>query len=63
VFACVAPSSVAFLVAVFGPRETVFAVCTAVIVLGSLIAVVAGLETRGKRLGEPIGPMATMVHF
>jgi hypothetical protein len=56
VFAFIAPLSVAFLVAVFGRDEVVFLVFTAIMVLGGLVVLTAGPETRGRGLDEPAFP-------
>jgi putative MFS transporter len=50
VFAFLAPLSVASLIAFFGRDETVFLVFTAVMLVGGLIVLVAGPETRGRSL-------------
>jgi putative MFS transporter len=60
VFAFLAPLSVASLIAVFGRDETVFLAFTAVMLLGGLIVLAAGPETRGQSLDQdrPSQPLA-----
>jgi len=52
VFAFLAPLSIAFQISVFGGDQTVFLVFTAVMVLGGLIVLALGPETRGRSLEE-----------
>jgi putative MFS transporter len=52
VFAFLAPLSIALQIAVFGSDQTVFLVFTAVMVLGGLIVLAFGPETRGRSLDE-----------
>jgi putative MFS transporter len=58
VFAFLAPLSIALQVHVFGSDRTVFLVFTAVMVLGGLIVLAFGPETRGRSLDE-LAPEAT----
>ncbi len=50
VFAFLAPLSIAYQIAVFGSDRTVFLVFTAVMVLGGVIVLLFGPETRGQSL-------------
>ncbi len=52
VFAFLAPLSIAFQIAVFGGDQTVFLVFTAVMILGGLVVLVLGPETRVRSLEE-----------
>jgi putative MFS transporter len=52
VFAFLAPLSIAFQINAFGGDQTVFLVFTAVMVLGGLVVLVLGPETRGRSLEE-----------
>jgi MFS transporter, putative metabolite:H+ symporter len=52
VFAFLAPLSIAVQIAVFGGDETVFLVFTAVMILGGLVVLAIGPETRGRSLEE-----------
>jgi len=54
VFAFLAPLSVASLIATFSRDEVVFLVFTAVMLAGGLVVLLAGPETRGTRLDEPL---------
>ena len=56
VFAFLAPLSVALLIGMFGRDEVVFLVFTAIMVLGGLVVLAAGPETRGKALDVPPVP-------
>lgn len=51
-FAFLAPLSIAFQIAVLGGDQTVFLVFTAVMLLGGLVVLALGMETRGRRLEE-----------
>ncbi len=51
-FAFLAPLSIAFQIAVFGGDQTVFLVFTLVMLLGGLVVLALGIETRGRRLEE-----------
>jgi MFS transporter, putative metabolite:H+ symporter len=55
IFAFLAPLSIAYQIAVFGGDQTVFVVFTAVMVLGGLIVLALGPETRGRSLEEVAG--------
>jgi putative MFS transporter len=55
VFAFLAPLSIAYQIAVFGGDQTVFLVFTAVMVLGGLVVLALGPETRGRSLEETAG--------
>jgi putative MFS transporter len=52
VFAFLAPLSVAYQVALFGGDQTVFLVFAVIMVLGGLVVLAIGPETRGRRLEE-----------
>jgi len=56
VFAFLAPLSVALLIGMFGRDEVVFLVFTAIMVLGGLVVLAAGPETRGTALDAPLVP-------
>ena len=56
VFAFLAPLSCAVLIALFGRDEVVFVIFTAIMVLGGLVALAAGPETRGRDLDAPVIP-------
>jgi putative MFS transporter len=56
VFAFLAPLSVAVLIALFDRDEVVFVVFTAIVVLGGLVVLAAGPETRGRGLDAPVVP-------
>ncbi|HLH22510.1 MAG TPA: MFS transporter [Chloroflexota bacterium] len=55
VFAFLAPLSIAYQIAVFGGDQTVFVVFTVVMVLGGLVVLALGPETRGRSLEEVTG--------
>ena len=55
IFAFLAPLSIAYQIAVFGGDQTVFLVFTAAMVLGGLIVLALGPETRGRSLEELAG--------
>lgn len=55
VFAFLAPLSIAYQIAVFGGDQTVFVVFTIVMVLGGLVVLALGPETRGRGLEEVAG--------
>jgi putative MFS transporter len=55
VFAFLAPLSIAYQIAVFGGDQTVFVVFTVVMVLGGLVVLALGPETRGRSLEEVAG--------
>jgi MFS transporter, putative metabolite:H+ symporter len=56
VFAFLAPLSVAVFIGIFGRDEVVFLVFTIIMVLGGLVVLVAGPETRGRSLDEVAPP-------